>query len=95
MNLPTYLTHGLEWMGPALGLTLLALLYTALQGRTETLRWGWLGTGCAWLAVGGCTQGVTALLLRWPDGSMAAYGLLVLMLAISRVALVRKKQHID
>ena len=80
MELPTDFRQVLEWLSPSVGLVALALLWTALRRRTHVLRWGAWASGLTLLGVGVLTQWVSAHVLRWPDGSMAGYGLLLLVL---------------
>ena len=90
MELPTTLLQGLEWLSPSVGLVALALLWTALRRRTHVLRWGGWASGLALLGVGVLTQWVSAHVLRWPDGSMAGYVLLLLVLATAYTVCVKK-----
>ena len=90
MELPTTLLQGLEWLSPSLGLVIWALLYTALRRRTWVPRWGWWACGLTLLGVGVLTQWVSTYALRWPDGSMAGYGLLLLTMALALIVCVRK-----
>ena len=68
----------------------MCLLFWAV-GRRHALKWGYAGTGLILVACGGLTQALILWGLRWPDGSMAGYGLLLLVLAALQALLVRKK----
>jgi len=89
VDFPSYFWHVGAWIGPSVALTLLALLWTAWR-RSHAPRWGWWGSGLALLGAGVGTQWVVVFVLNWPDGSMAGYALLVLVLATAQTFCVRK-----
>ena len=68
----------------------LGLALHRLRRRTWVPRWGWWACGLTLLGVGVLTQWVSAYALRWPDGSMAGYGLLLLTMALALIVCVRK-----
>jgi hypothetical protein len=78
-------------MGPTVALTGLILARWAWSRRQLTPVWGWWGGALALLVSGGVAQGVCTLGLRWPDGSMAGYGVLVTVLALAQALLARGK----
>jgi hypothetical protein len=86
-----FISHALAWMGPTVALTGLILARWAWSRRQLTLVWGWWGGALALLVSGGVAQGVCTLGLRWPDGSMAGYGVLVAVLALAQALLARGK----
>jgi hypothetical protein len=89
VNPSTFLSHGLSWLLPSAGLTAFLLLVWALRGR-RALKWGYAGTGLLLLACGFLTQALTLWILRWPDGSMGSYGLLIGVLAALGAVWARK-----
>jgi hypothetical protein len=90
VHAPDFIFHALGWLWPTLGLTLLTLLAHRLSRRCAPRR-GWGFTGLALLTVGLLVQAGTAWALRWPDGSMAAYAVLLLALALTQTLLFKRK----
>lgn len=90
MNFTNLLLHGLAWLLPSAFLTVSLLLFGALGGRSVP-KWGFVVTGLALLSAGALTQALTLWVLRWPDGSLSAYGVLILVLATLGVWLTRPK----
>ncbi len=90
MNFTNLLLHGLEWSLPSVCLTVSLLLWLAIRGRWAPL-WGYWMTGLILCWAGWLTQALTLWVLRWPDGSLTAYGALILVLATLAVCLTRPK----
>ncbi len=76
-----------------MGLTLLTLVSWAWRRPRLAPLAGWWGAALV-LGLGALiSQGVALVYLRWPDGSMATYGLLIVVLALLRLLLTRSDSH--
>jgi hypothetical protein len=89
VDLPHLILHGLSWLWPGVGLTALIVFAWALRRpAVSPIGGGW--GACGLLGLGAVTTQAVALWgLRWPDGSMATYGALIVVLATLRVLLGR------
>ena len=78
-----------------MGLTVLVLASWAWRRPRLAPKMGWWGA--TWVLVLGAllTQALTLVLLRWPDGSMATYGVLILVLALLRLLLTRSDSRLS
>jgi hypothetical protein len=95
VDLPHLFLHGLGWLWPGWALSVLTLLFWALRRPLLAPRLGWWGAGLVLVAAALITQVVTLWGLRWPDGSMASYAALILVLATLRVLLTRSDSRLS
>jgi hypothetical protein len=89
------LLHGLGWIWPGVGLCALMLVAWAVRRPALAPRLGWLGAGLVLCGAALATQAVTLWALRWPDGSMATYAVLTLVLATLRLLLTRSDSRLS
>ncbi len=90
MNFTNLILHSLEGLLPSVVLTASLLLFWGVRGRLKPV-WGYAGTGLVLFSGGVLTQIFTLWVLRWPDGSLASYGVLIAVLATLGACLTRPR----